>query len=236
MWRQRRKTAIAFDNWKYKHYFEFIWSKSKNNVVQCTLCAENKTFQLSLFNLGYLKLVINYLWNKAVKVVIDDFSRIEQHQCIDVVCPSCRNEGTFSHGTAVTRPLEVLPSHIRQSVLLDLRPRWIFSLFQTILWEPQRWVWWCENPSRPAACEIPRPARLPPRVTLFHSHLKPLFFRNLIMWMLQRRWVAWLLGSQLMARLHLKRLWLWNFPELKDCSCWRDGRKSLTFAFWWPLN
>lgn len=35
----QRKT----NNWKYKHHFELIWSKSKNIVFHCTLCAGNKS-------------------------------------------------------------------------------------------------------------------------------------------------------------------------------------------------
>lgn len=26
----KEKTAVEFDSWKCKHYFEFIWSESKN--------------------------------------------------------------------------------------------------------------------------------------------------------------------------------------------------------------
>lgn len=32
----KENLAIVFDNWKYKHYFELIWSKSKNIVVPYT--------------------------------------------------------------------------------------------------------------------------------------------------------------------------------------------------------
>lgn len=47
----------------------------------------------------------------------------------------------------------------------------IFTFSDHSLWT-QRWLWWCENPSRSAACEILWPARLPPRVSLLSQSLK----------------------------------------------------------------
>lgn len=52
--KRKKKTAIAFDSWKRKHYFELIWFKSKNIEVNCTLGAECKTFstcKISMSNL-----------------------------------------------------------------------------------------------------------------------------------------------------------------------------------------
>lgn len=39
----KKKSVIAFDSFKYKHYIESVWYESKN-AVGCTLRAENKTF------------------------------------------------------------------------------------------------------------------------------------------------------------------------------------------------
>lgn len=42
----KEKTAIEFDSRKYKKYFEFIWSESKNIEAVWMLQAGNKTLQL----------------------------------------------------------------------------------------------------------------------------------------------------------------------------------------------
>lgn len=46
----REKTAIAFDSWKCKHYFEVIWSKSKNTEVMCKK-QDVVTLKISALNL-----------------------------------------------------------------------------------------------------------------------------------------------------------------------------------------
>lgn len=40
---KKKKTAIDFDSLKYKHHFDFIWSKWKNIEVGWMLCVGNKT-------------------------------------------------------------------------------------------------------------------------------------------------------------------------------------------------
>lgn len=46
---EAKENTTVFDSGKDEHYFEFIWSRSKNVVVRCTLCAGNKMFP-SVFN------------------------------------------------------------------------------------------------------------------------------------------------------------------------------------------
>lgn len=58
--KKKKKTAIEFDSENYKHYFELIWSESKNIKVCYPFCAENKKFA-QLLDL-FLNKVINYLF------------------------------------------------------------------------------------------------------------------------------------------------------------------------------
>lgn len=65
--RGKRKTAIAFQNWKYKHNFELISSTSENIVVCCLICAEKKKFStVTLFFVSYSEWII-YEMNKSKK-------------------------------------------------------------------------------------------------------------------------------------------------------------------------